>query len=113
MPPTAGTEWHAAQLVPLKAGPSPSSAVSTSRKSSRPSRNSSNSAAVMPGSGSPGSGARVCATRTPVAAKTRAESDDDGPRRRAHFVSLSRSTTTMVPRMKPWPAPQMREHSKV
>jgi hypothetical protein len=30
-PPIAGTLWHAAQLVPLKAGPSPSSAVSTSR----------------------------------------------------------------------------------
>ena len=28
-------------------------------------------------------------------------------------VSLSRSTTTIVPRMNPWPAPQMREHSKV
>ena len=60
-PPMAGTLWQTAQLAPLKAGPSPSSAVSTSRKSSSPSRNSSNSAGVMPDSGSPGSGVRSCA----------------------------------------------------
>ena len=60
MPPIAGTLWQAAQLVPLNAGPRPSSVVSTSRKSSTPSRNSSNSAGVTPGSGSPGStGARL------------------------------------------------------
>ena len=53
-PPIAGTLWHTAQLVPLNAGPSPSSAVSTSVKSSSPRRNSLNSTGVMPGSGSPG-----------------------------------------------------------
>ena len=70
-----------AQLVPLYAGPSgASSAVSTSRKSSKPrpwdsrghrgalgaaSRHSSNSTGVTPGSGSPGIGAR-CRARSSV-----------------------------------------------
>ena len=49
VPPIAGTLWQAAQLVALNAGPSPSSAVSTSVKSSRPRRNSVNSVGVIPG----------------------------------------------------------------
>src|SRR5262245_30807269 len=53
VPPMAGTLWHTAQLVPLNAGPRPSSAASTSRKSSRPRRNSSNSTGVIPASGRP------------------------------------------------------------
>ncbi len=53
MPPIAGTLWHAAQLVPLNAGPRPSSAVSTSRKSSSPTRNRSKSAGVIRAIGPP------------------------------------------------------------
>src|SRR5687768_5936786 len=52
--------WQTAQLVPLNAGPSPSSLASTSRKSSRPRRNSWNSTGVRPASGVP-SALRVCA----------------------------------------------------
>ena len=54
IPPIAGVAWHCAQLSPLKAGPSPSAASSTSRKSSRPMRKNSNSCSVIPGSGLPG-----------------------------------------------------------
>src|SRR5262245_21914447 len=69
-PPTAGTLWQTAQLVPLNAGPSPSAAFSTSRKSSSPRRNSSNSIGVIPGSGSPGADVRVWATRKVPASTT-------------------------------------------
>lgn len=39
-PPMAGTPWQTEQLTPSNAGPNPSSAVSTSAKSSSPTRNS-------------------------------------------------------------------------
>src|SRR5688572_14040889 len=82
VPPTAGTLWHTAQLVPLNAGPSPSSDASTSRKSSRPRRNSSNSTGEMPGSGVPNA-LRVCAASAAAMKPARAM-----PRMRRVFISI-------------------------
>src|SRR5262245_3671362 len=61
----AGTLWQTAQLAALNEGPSPSSGVSTSRKSSSPRRKRSNSAGRMPGSGSPNRGEPLCASSLP------------------------------------------------
>src|SRR5438094_8767301 len=52
-PPTVGLEWHSAQDLPLKTGPSPSATVSSSMNSSLPASNWFNCAVVRPGRGSP------------------------------------------------------------
>ena len=118
MPPIAGTLWQAAQLVPLNAGPSPSSAVSTSVKSSRPRRNSVNSLGVMPTSGSPGVDRRALSAgdqrRRDRGERPDSEAEPDPIKMRHRPVLLCvRAGTTSSPRMKLWPAPHMRVHSKV
>src|SRR4051794_27078996 len=82
VPPIAGMLWHCAQEVPLKSGPRPSVAVSTSRKSARPRRNSSRSRAVSPGSGAAGTvscWARMRAARPMARVVTRRLFNDDPP----------------------------------
>ena len=87
---SAGTLWQAAQLVPLNAGPRPSSAVSTSRKSSRPEAELLELRGVMPGSGSPGCGRRVCAIASSRGARTRRPASTIDRRRRAVLIVLAR-----------------------
>ena len=60
----------------------------------------------MPGSGSPGAGARSCAERIAPAKATAATMPKSAS---PHIYSLA----TMTPRMNSWPAPHSREHSKV
>ena len=110
MPPMAGTLWQAPQLVPLKAGPSPSSTVSTPVKAFRPSRNASNSRGVMPGSGSPGRSDRSWPATGAVdraTAQAAASAAKRTTQRARH-----QSSTTSTPCMKSWPAPHSFEHSK-